>query len=205
MVRILMDLMTTVDTTRYVAIPFNPTPARAGVVSAIMRGIMEFETVFTDYQKPCMEVCGECEACARARASIALMLSRPDSRSWEVWDTEGEGLVGLLYVTQVIPTVDAKAHYVFFDRKLSDKTGLLEGMIQWAFQDHDDWKPLKRLTVEIPEFAFATARHAAKKLGFGGDFIYRKDGKMLPVEGVKRKAIRWRGSEFALLQMGRVN
>jgi hypothetical protein len=191
---------------KYVAIPYTPSRERAAVVSAIMRGVCEFETVFNDYCKPCDKVCGECGPCTHARVAVAKMLAKPDVRTWEVWTFEGDesALVGILYLSDVTMGRDAKAHYVFFDRKLTDKTELLRGMIEWVFDDHDGWVGLHRLTVEIPDYAFATARHAARKLGFGGEFVYDKQNVSVPVEGVKREAIRWRGRDADMLVMGRV-
>lgn len=191
-----------VATSRYEAIPFTPSPERAEVVSAIMRGVLQFETVFNDYVKPCDGVCGQCAECFRALSAVSYMLAKADSRTWEVWGEDG--LVGVLYLTEVLPGVDAKAHYVFFDRKLSDKTELIESLIQWCFEDHEDWKALRRITVEIPAHAFSVARHAHKRLGFGGDFVYRHNNKNLPVEGVRRNVFLWRGRHEDMIQMGRL-
>lgn len=197
-----MDIATERET-RYVAFPFTPTPERFEVVSAIMRGVCEFDTVFNDYCKPCDSACGSCEACVVARATVAAMLAAPDTRTWEVW-REGE-LVGVLYLTKIVPGVDAKAHYVFFDRKLVDKTELLREMIEWVFSDHSDWKALRRLTVEVPTFAYSVVRHAVRKLGFGGDFAWRANGRSLPIEGIRRGALKWRGADVSMLMLGRVN
>jgi hypothetical protein len=188
----------------YFAIPFDPSKERANVVSKIIRKMASIESVFTDYQKPCDDECMECDTCGETLRIAARMLSNPQSRIWEVWrrDDDKDGaeldLVGILYLTDITRGCDALAHYLFFDGKLKDKTQLLKDMIALVFEDTEDWMALNRLTVEIPEFAFALARHAHKKLGFGGDFEHRG----LEVEGKKRSAITWRGKSWDLLVMG---
>lgn len=192
-----------VQTSQYVAIPLSASVERAEVISKIMRSLCEFETIFTDYQVACERKCFECPQCWIALDVVSRMLTRADARVWEVWDTSEDDakIVGILYLTSILPGADAQAHFAFFDRKLGDKTSLLEEMISWTFADHDDWRALQRLTIEIPDFAFALARYAHKKLGFGGDFIYKEVG----VEGVRRSTIEWRGAMRDTLILGRLN
>lgn len=198
----LVDLATQA---RYVALPFSPTPARFGVVSAIMRELLKFETIFTDYTRGCDEICGECERCRYALAVIARMMARTDTIAWEVWsDDEEPTLAGVVYLTDVVAGENAICHYCFFDRKLVDKTALLEELAQWCFSEHEGWEPLRRLSLEIPDFAFTLARHAYTKLGFGGDFVRMQNGKSLRLEGVRKAAFRWRGVDRDLLLLGRV-
>jgi hypothetical protein len=142
--------------------------------------------------------------------SVSQMLSRRDALIWEVWRTDGADpqLVGIVYLTEIEIGVDALAHYIFFDRELRDKTELLRSMLEWFFTPHAEvgWEPLRRVTVEIPDFAFALAKHAQRYLGFGGDFSLTLNAKTpLRVEGVKRSAFRWRGVDRNLLVMGCVN
>jgi hypothetical protein len=138
-------------------------------------------------------------------ALVAKTLTAPDSIAWEVWDTSGEvpEVVGIIYVTDVVLGEDATGHYVFFDRDLRGKTGVLREVIEWLFSDHEEsgWVALRRLTIEVPEFAHALARHAQRKLGFGGPF--NADG--IHVEGVKRKRIPWRGARKDLYILGLEN
>ena len=198
-------MTTLVDNGTYIASPFAPSLERADVVSAITRGLMQFETIFTDYHRGCEESCGECEACLRSRDAIAYILSHPDSRAWEVWRMDDEPtLAGVILLTHVQQGVNAIAHFAFFDSRLRDKTELLENMIQWTFTEHPGWKALKRLSIEIPDYAFALARYAYRELGFGGDYVFRQNGKSIAVEGIKRKAFGWRGVQRDLLLMGRV-
>lgn len=185
-------------------LPFTPTPQRAEVVSRVLNETIRFETVFTDYARGCDEVCGVCETCILRKLAVSNVLASPDGRSWEVWNDEGE-LVGLMYLTAIVPGEDATAHYCFFDGKLKAKTEILKAMIEWTFTDHDDWKALQRLSIEVPDYAFALARHAFKALGFTGDFTYERDGTEIKVEGVKRGALLWRGQRRDLLLLGLIN
>ena len=189
-------------TAQYEAVPYTPTAERAAIVSRIMREMLQFETIFTDYQRGCEGTCGACDNCMRALHCISYVLAHADSRSWEVW--REDELVGILMLTRVVPGMDAEAHYVFFDGKLTDKTSLLEEMIQWTFEDHEDWQALKRLTLVVPDFAYTLAHHAQRKLGFGGGFSYNLNGKRLQVEGIKRAAYRWRGIDRDMLVLGRL-
>ena len=133
------------------------------------------------------------------------MLANPYSRSWEVWGSESNP-VGLLYITNVIPGGDALAHYFFFDGDLRGKTALIEEMIGWVFADHpeDNWIALRRLTIEVPTYAFALARHASRYLSFGGAYTYAQKGVHISVEGVRRNALLWRGAPRDILILGRL-
>lgn len=139
--------------------------------------------------------------------AVSRFLADRASLIWEVWafTDEDADVVGLVYLTDIEAGVDAKAHYVFFDRKLADKTELLENVRDWAFTDRPGWKALKRITIELPDYAWSVASHANKYLGFGGDFEYEHKGRTISVEGVKRAAFRWRGVDRAVWIMGCVN
>lgn len=188
----------------YTAIPFTPTPERAGVVSHVLRSLCAFDNVFTDYAKACERKCFECPLCVSRMAQASAVLAKPDTRVWEIWDDAG--CVGIVYLTDISPGVDALAHYAFFDGKLRDKEELLLAMIDWVFEDHPEtgWKALRRLTLEIPDFAKALALHATRGLGFGGDFSYTDGNMTVNVEGVKRNALEWRGSLRNVLVLGKV-
>lgn len=200
-------------TTFYDARPFYPSVERAAVVSAVLRGVAKYESLFTDYQRACEPVCDDatqCAKCASRLYRVSSILTDPKAYVWEVWKTDDDGseVVGIVYLTDIVVGGDATAHYVFFDQDLHSKTKLLEQMIGWCFEDHpeQDWVALKRLTITVPEFAFALARHATRKLGFGGPYKYKgQRGSEVSVEGVKKKAIPWRGDNADLLLLGRLN
>lgn len=198
----------------YEAIPFLATPERADVTSRILRAIVGHETVFNDFQRGCEEECYRekdvaemCPQCRGRMELVAAALLRPDARSWEVWRVNGEApeLAGLIRISRIVPGMDAVGHYVFFDNDLRGKTKALKSIIGWLFEDHEEegWHALPRLTVEIPDFAYALARHAHKRLGFGGNFEWKPPrGKAIAVEGVKREVIPWRGQKRDLLILG---
>ena len=74
-------------------------------------------------------------------------------------------------ITDIIPGVDAKSHFLFFDGKLRNKTALLKNMMAWAFQQFQ----LHRLSAEVPDYAFALAKYAREHLGFR----YEGEGRIL--------------------------
>lgn len=210
----------------FLALPFRPALAgeaitieRAKTISRILRGVASHESLFTDYERVCDARCFACPRCLARLARVTAMLTAPDARVWEVWRTDspdesGLDVVGILYVTDLVYGSDAACHYVFFDDDLRGKTPLLEAMIQWLFSDHEDasgvlaWRALRRLTISVPDYAYALALHASRKLGFGGPFEYEiaRGGRprTIPVEGVKRRALRWRGQDRDLLLLGRL-
>ena len=205
----------------YDVFPLDASPARAEIISALMRRIAATDNVFADYTGTCEAECvalelpldAMCRACLARMGIIASTLTANDSRVWEVWRTDDADPqpVGVISFTDIQAGVDAKAHYIFFDQRLKDKTPIMEEIIEWAFADHEDWRALERLTIEIPKPFGALARHASRKLGFGGDFYYKlrdvmHEGKRTPellrVEGVKRGAVKWRGAPCDLLVLG---
>lgn len=201
----------------YEAVPMTQPPdgSRAEIISQVMRKVCAVETVWGEGQEACEERCYEekpvpemCEACANRLRIVAATLVKPDAFVWEVWK-DGETLAGIIRFANVRVGEDAISHYVFFDKDLRGKTAVMKSVIEWAFEDHPElnWHALRRLTVEIPDFAFALARHASQKLGFGGPFKWRmrEGGPTLMVEGVKPEAVVWQGKRRDVLVMGLKN
>ena len=191
------ELPTLSDNVRFEALPLTPLPARAHIIEKIMVNLCKFDTIFTDYQK------GEDRMWA-----VAHILNKPNTMSWEVWrheDGELVDVVGILYLTGISIGQDAVAHFVFFDKRLHSKTQLMLEMLDWVFTDHEGWRALQRVTVEIPDFMFALVRYAQRYLGFSGPFTHKIAGKSAKVEGVKRNAVLWRGKPRDLLIMGKLN
>lgn len=205
----------------YDVFPLDASPERAEILSTLMRRIAATENVFADYTGTCATNCAlggapleaMCPSCRHRMGIIASTITAAGTRVWEVWCSSGAApeAVGVISFTDIQAGVDAKAHYIFFDERLADKTEILKEIIRWAFTDHEDWRALQRLTIEIPRPFAALARHAARKLGFGGDFRYTLkesvyEGKprktQISVEGVKRGAVRWKGSAHDLLILG---
>ena len=87
-------------------------------------------------------------------------LSNLESKTWEVW--RGGELVGLLHADDIVPKVDARCHFIFFDRVLVDKRALCHATMDWLFRTYD----LHALRVEIPTYAAKLAGFARKALSF---------------------------------------
>lgn len=79
---------------------------------------------------------------------------------WVVY--HGANPMGIVLLNEVQVHVDAKAHFVFFDHKLMDKTGVCNSMLEWSFEQLD----LHRISVEVPTYAAALASFLRKRLGF---------------------------------------
>lgn len=203
----------------YEILPFDVSPERADIVSALMRKIAAHETFFSDYEGTCEGGCTErdlmemCPVCQRRMRLIADILMDPMSRAWEVWrtDTAAE-LAGFVLFSDIRPGHDALGHYIFFDRRLTDKQAIMDDILGWVFEDHEGWVGLKRVSIQIPRPFHALAKHASRRLGFSGPFVHtlstrtRGDGSQrrfqLRVEGVREGAITWRGHSSDLLLLG---
>lgn len=209
------------DESPYEALPFRPRPE---VMSTLLRGIAasdghfcRFDDLDCDEETPCYvekPLPDLCPACASRLVLASASLSRPSSKIWEVWRSAAEPeLVGVALLSEIQPGIDANAHYIFFDHDLRGKTGIITSLIDWAFEDHDDWKALQHVTIEVPYPAFALAKHASRKLGFGGPFRYHlfrnydeEDPRgYINVEGVKPGGTRWNGAPADLLILGLQN
>ena len=203
----------------YDVFPIDFSPERAEIISDLMRKIAATDNVFADYTGTCEVECVAlalplehmCAACRRRMGIIAQTLTAPTSRTWEIWrsDAEAPALVGVVSLTDIEAAIDAKAHYIFFDGRLADKTPIIQDLIVWTFEDHEGWLGLARLTIEIPKPFCSLARHASRKLGFGGDFRYKvlegkakREPEFIRVEGVKRAAVKWKGAQHDLLVLG---
>lgn len=131
----------------------------------------QYPTLFSDLTKGSKE-------------NFVAMFSQRDSYWMEVYD--GDELIGLLYLMNLIQIVDADVHILFFDRRTKNKASLCRAVLRLMF---DKFK-LHRVSSQIPDIYYATIR-LAQDVGF------RK-------EGVKRECIllggRWRSQvQFGLL------
>lgn len=195
----------------YEIMPLLDTPERAHIMEELLRKTCKFDTAFSDFQDVCEEKCFEtkplpemCDICKLRMqlASVGLV----SGLVWEVWRADEDvELVGFIRLSDIKPGQDAKGHYIFFDHDLRGKTAVIREVMEWAFSEHEGWEPLRRLSIEVPDFAFALVRHATKKLGFGGPFMHSMHGKKIPVEGVKRAALNWKGKQRDLLMLGLLN
>lgn len=160
-------------------------PVTAWKLSVLLHYAAKHNAFFSDYV----------EDEAVRRANILRDLASANSILWEVTkDAPAEGelpFVGILRLTEVRPGEDATAHYFFFDRRLSDKTPLLQAWADWAFTDHEGWKALERCSVYVPGYMHALAAHAQRHLG-------------MTLEGRKRNAHVYGGQRYDGLLLGKL-
>jgi hypothetical protein len=76
----------------------------------------------------------------------------------------GAEVVGLCILNTIRAGLDAQCHFLFFDRKLSDKRQLCLNLMQRVFADEE--LQLRVLRVEIPEYASKLSGFLRKALGF---------------------------------------
>ena len=169
--------------------------------SAVLLGkLAAHKHYFTDYTRGCY---GECQGfcrdlsvgCRIVKHRVVAALLEKNALCWEVWRGPGNvDFCGILRLSEVEPGCNAKAHYMFFDGKLKDKTPLLLEWKRWV----RDTLSLRRITIEVPANAFALARHAVQYLDFGGPYLYRG----LPVEGAMIGAKVLDGKELDIMILG---
>lgn len=81
----------------------------------------------------------------------------PQGLFWVIDD-----FVGMFYVTDIYPEIDAQCHYLFFDKKHYGREELTKGMLQYLF---DTYK-FHRLSVELPNYASPSTRRFIMNIGF---------------------------------------
>lgn len=92
--------------------------------------------------------------------------------------------VGILYADQVREGIDARVHYLFWDRHPKGRQRLLLTAMRWFLDTFE----LHRFNMEIPVYAFAALRRM-KKMG-------------IRIEGRRRQGIFFRGKWQDLLLFG---
>jgi Acetyltransferases, including N-acetylases of ribosomal proteins len=90
-----------------------------------------------------------------------------------------DDFVGIFYMDNIVPGIDAHVHYTFFDRKQSGRVPLVKAMLKYCFTKYG----FKRFTVEIPFFAYK------------GTFTF-VEGVGFKHEGRKRQAANFDGTWF---------
>lgn len=94
------------------------------------------------------------------RIVIAGFLTHPDNAAWEVW--RGGAFCGILLLDRIVPCVEARVQFVFFDDELASKAPLLSDFIAYCFGEFG----FHRLTFEAPNHMTTLASFAKRKLGF---------------------------------------
>lgn len=81
----------------------------------------------------------------------------PQGLFWLVDD-----FVGMFYLTDIYPGIDAQCHYLFFDKKHLGREDLAKALVNYLF---DAFK-FHRLSVELPNYASDSTRRFIQNLGF---------------------------------------
>jgi hypothetical protein len=133
-----------------------------------------------------------------ARATWGAILTEPGHIVFEVWrDTE---IVGVVWLTRILPRVDAVLQFYFFDRDLVGKRKLLQNFVRFCFRDLG----FRRLTMEVPEGA-RIERFARKVLSFKLEGESRPRNPELPKalsdsfvarQGSRREGVRFDGQTW---------
>lgn len=133
------------------------------------------------------------------RVNAAWMATDPTQMKWEVWN--GGRLAGMLFLSKVVPPIDALFHFTFFGAQASGVSlfgakKLLWNFIGFAFEEFN----LRRISMEVPEHYPTLIRFARQKLGFryeseGNDANFDKLKPRLRDEGPSiRAAVALHGS-----------
>lgn len=137
------------------AVPFQPHPAK---LEQILDKVCLHRPWFSDYNWDPPE--RRREAAAQHLGQIYADMLQDKAMLWEVW-REAQ-LVGIISLTDIRHRLDCQSHFIFFDRKLSDKVGLCFDVMEFGFEIYG----LEAIRIEIPTYAIALAKWARKKLGF---------------------------------------
>lgn len=73
-----------------------------------------------------------------------------------------DDFVGIMYITDIIPGLDAKCHVSFFDRRLNGREPLFREMIKYVLERYD----FHRLTIEVALYANASYMRLVEAVGF---------------------------------------
>lgn len=100
------------------------------------------------------------------RLLVAHALTHPDNAVWEVW--RNDTFSGIILLDRIVPNLDARWQFVFFDDTLTDKVPVLHEFARRCFADLG----FHRLTFEAPAHMAVLLSFARRRLGFmleGGD------------------------------------
>lgn len=70
--------------------------------------------------------------------------------------------VGMFYLTDIYPGVDAQCHYLFFDKKHYGREELAKEMLKYLFTTFK----FHRLSIELPNYASDSTRRFIQNVGF---------------------------------------
>ena len=99
------------------------------------------------------------------RVLVARLLTSPDNAAWEVW--RSDTLCGILMLDRIVPAVEARLQFVFFDDELSSKAALLNDFVARCFSEFQ----LHRVTFEAPMPMTTLTSFVRRKLGFASEGV----------------------------------
>ena len=112
----------------------------------------ELKTIFSK------EFFGDFEKfCATFFSKDAAGKVTPQGLFWLVDD-----YVGMFYVTDIYPGIDAQCHYLFFDKKHKGRENLAKEMLRYLFKEFK----FHRLSIELPNYASDSTRRFIQNIGF---------------------------------------
>jgi len=167
------------------AIPLSLTDASKN--NYIIDQLFNFDSMFSDFADACDKRCGMCQQCMKRKLIVAHNLCSPKAVAWEVWDDES--LIGILWLSNIVPEHDARGEFTFWDRRLHGKQNLLEN---WLQEHVFGQLGLHRVTVEIPHYMFKLGRYLERYLSF-------------EKEGTKREGMYKKGQWYDIHIYGRIS
>jgi hypothetical protein len=93
------------------------------------------------------------------RLLVAAAVTDPDNAAWEVW--RGPACCGIILLDRIVPAIDARWQFVFFDDDLASRASLLQEFARRCWTEAG----LARLTLEIPDNMTSLLRFARNTLG----------------------------------------
>ena len=79
-----------------------------------------------------------------------------------------DDFMGVFYMTEIIPEVDAVVHYTFFDKRQKGRVELVRQMLKYGFEKYK----FRRLTVEVALYASVATMKFVEEVGF------KKEGRL---------------------------
>jgi RimJ/RimL family protein N-acetyltransferase len=107
-----------------------------------------------------------------------------------------DDFVGIFYMTDIEPNVDAKVHYTFFDRRHRGRIDLVKTMIRYVFMKYG----FHRLTAEIP--LFATKIYSVDEPSINQGVLSFVQNVGFKPEGRKREAVKFDNDWFDVQHFG---
>lgn len=97
------------------------------------------------------------------------LVTLSNSRWYVVERKADQQVVGVLYLTDIQPTLSCVAHVIFFDRQFADKVAVVREHLRWVIQE----LRIHRVTAIVPRIYHATIRFALR-VGFVQEGVFRE-------------------------------